>query len=303
MLSSRGKRFRRLAGGPYRDASCPLRPAAPGRVIRPAGSLRGPRHRGFRRPAGRATSGQFLPGTAAPHAGRAFRHDVRSGPRGLVADLDQNPAALPRPGQRVAPRQLTAAQDERDVPRLVPEDLGGSLVPDDHRSAAARTAPRAPPRTHPPSRCDHRPARPAAGLRGRATAPWAPPTSAAPRPTEGGSRSAVSSRRATGRRNGEARPPPQYAFTPGPVPDETVNGKTSGRARAEVHYFSRQCSMAGTPPSGAMIIRRAVSPVSAGNNPDIRTIYLLPSISVFVAHDGLNAGPGNTACAKVRAGA
>ena len=46
---------------------------------------------------------QFLPGATAPHAGRPFRHDVRSGTRGLVADLDQDPAPLAGPGQREAP--------------------------------------------------------------------------------------------------------------------------------------------------------------------------------------------------------
>ena len=53
-------------------------------------------------PQGLLTARQFLPGTAAPHAGRLFRHDVRPGTRGLVADLDQDPAPLAGPGQREA---------------------------------------------------------------------------------------------------------------------------------------------------------------------------------------------------------
>ena len=53
-------------------------------------------------PQGFLTARQFLPGTAAPHAGRLFRHDVRPGTRSLVADLDQDPAPLAGPGQREA---------------------------------------------------------------------------------------------------------------------------------------------------------------------------------------------------------
>src|ERR1700748_2507538 len=46
-------------------------------------------------------AGQLPPGTAAPHAGRALRHDVRPRARGRVTDLDQDPPALPGPGQCV----------------------------------------------------------------------------------------------------------------------------------------------------------------------------------------------------------
>jgi hypothetical protein len=46
---------------------------------------------------------QFLPGAAAPHTGRLFRDDVGPGSRGLIADLDQDPAPLAGPGQRETP--------------------------------------------------------------------------------------------------------------------------------------------------------------------------------------------------------
>src|SRR5580704_16379456 len=80
---------------------------------------------------------QFLPSQAAADAGRLFGHDVRPRARGFVADLDEDPALLAGPGQRESPGELAAVQDERDVPRLVPYDLGSPLVPDDHRAAAA----------------------------------------------------------------------------------------------------------------------------------------------------------------------
>jgi hypothetical protein len=79
----------------------------------------------------------LLPGPAAADAGRALGHDVRACPCVIIADLDEDPATLTSPGKREAALQLAAMQDEGHMTRLVPHDLGGALVPDDHRPAAA----------------------------------------------------------------------------------------------------------------------------------------------------------------------
>ena len=65
----------------------------------------------------------FLPGPAAPDAGGPFGHRVRTGPRVVVAGLDQDPAPLASAGQREAPGQLAAVQNERDMSRLLPQDM------------------------------------------------------------------------------------------------------------------------------------------------------------------------------------
>src|SRR6266567_1299421 len=126
---------------PYSGANCPLRLLArtllwPG-PFPPSGRAPPPFASGM---AGLRLAPQFLPGTPASHTGRPFRHDVRSGTRGLVADLDQDPAPLAGPGQREAAGQFAAVQDEGDMPGLVPGHLGGPLVPDDHRATSARLA-------------------------------------------------------------------------------------------------------------------------------------------------------------------
>src|SRR5690349_20986238 len=114
--------------------NCTGRRLPPGLPSRPTRSG----HQEARRLAAALPAGQLLPGTAAPHAGRAFCHDVRPRTGRLVTGLDQDPAPLSGTGQREASRELAAMKDERDVPRFIPEDLGGSLVPDNHGSAAAR---------------------------------------------------------------------------------------------------------------------------------------------------------------------
>ena len=79
---------------PPATAAQPGRYSSPGSLCRAACTSPGP---------GSLLAEQFLPGPAAPHAGRPFRHDVRPGTRGLVANLDQDPAPLAGPGQREAP--------------------------------------------------------------------------------------------------------------------------------------------------------------------------------------------------------
>src|ERR1700759_5733506 len=111
---------------PYRDAN---------RSLRRLGRPHSPGSSGL---PGLRLMPEFLPDAAAPHASRPLRHDVRPGTRRLIADLDQDPAPLAGPGQREAPGQLAAVQHEGDVPGLVPDHLGGPLVPDDHRAAPAR---------------------------------------------------------------------------------------------------------------------------------------------------------------------
>jgi hypothetical protein len=83
---------------------------------------------------------QLLPGPAAPHAGRLFRDDVRARAGAFVPDLDQDPALRTGPRQREATGQLAAVQDKREVARLVSDDIGGPLVPDDHRAGPAPLA-------------------------------------------------------------------------------------------------------------------------------------------------------------------
>ena len=50
------------------------------------------------------TPGEFLPGFAAPDAGRPLGHDVRPGACFGVPDLHEDPAPLAGPGQREAAR-------------------------------------------------------------------------------------------------------------------------------------------------------------------------------------------------------
>jgi hypothetical protein len=84
--------------------------------------------------------GKLLPGPAAADARGKLRHDVRARPRLLVAGLHQDPPARAGAGQGEAAGQLAAAQRERQVSRLVAGDVGGALVPDDHRAAASPLA-------------------------------------------------------------------------------------------------------------------------------------------------------------------
>jgi hypothetical protein len=89
---------------PYSDANCPLRLLA--RTLFLARALSAVRLYDAGLASGMASlrlAAQFLPGAAAPHAGWLFRHDVGSGTRGLVTDLDQDPAPLAGPGQRETP--------------------------------------------------------------------------------------------------------------------------------------------------------------------------------------------------------
>jgi len=87
--------------------------------------------RRFARPA------HLRPSLAAAHAGRLFRDDIRARTGSLVPDLDQDPALRAGTRQREATRQFAAVQDEGDVTGLVADDLGGSLIPDDHRAGPA----------------------------------------------------------------------------------------------------------------------------------------------------------------------
>ena len=63
--------------------------------------------------------------------------NVRAGARTLVAGLDQDPAALPGPGQGESAGELAAVQPHGQVAGLVAGDLGPALVPDDDRACAA----------------------------------------------------------------------------------------------------------------------------------------------------------------------
>jgi hypothetical protein len=58
----------------------------------------------------------------------------------FVAGLHQDPPARTGPGQGEAAGQLAAVQRERQMTRLVAGDVGGALVPDDHRAAASPLA-------------------------------------------------------------------------------------------------------------------------------------------------------------------
>src|SRR5215831_11690513 len=104
-----------------------------------AGSCSSPLSRGVSSPAMGHTvrPGQVLPGPAAAHARRTLGDDVRAFPRVLVPDLDEDPAALAGAGQREATGELAAVRRERQMSRLVPGDVGGALIPDDHGAAAA----------------------------------------------------------------------------------------------------------------------------------------------------------------------
>jgi hypothetical protein len=79
----------------------------------------------------------LLPRLPASHACWLFSDDVRARARILVADLDQDPALLPGPRQPKAARKLSAVQDKRHMARLVTHDLGGPLIPNDHRAGSA----------------------------------------------------------------------------------------------------------------------------------------------------------------------
>src|SRR5215472_11281273 len=83
------------------------------------------------------TCGNLLPRPAGAHAGRLLADEVRSWPRVLVADLDEDPAPLTSPGQGEASVELAAMQHEGQVAGLGTQHLRRSLVPDDHRAGAA----------------------------------------------------------------------------------------------------------------------------------------------------------------------
>src|ERR1700677_4047743 len=80
---------------------------------------------------------KFLPGPAAADARRALGHEVGAWPCVIVADLDEDPATRTGPGQCEDAPQLVSTQDERHVTWLVPHDIGGAFIPDDHCPAAA----------------------------------------------------------------------------------------------------------------------------------------------------------------------
>src|SRR5205814_8567317 len=61
---------------------------------------------------------KLLPGPAAAHARGLLGHDVRARPRVLVADLDQDPAALAGAGQAEPAGDLVTVQGEVEVARL-----------------------------------------------------------------------------------------------------------------------------------------------------------------------------------------
>lgn len=68
---------------------------------------------------------QLLPGPAASYALWPVSHNVRTCARIFIADFDENPARIPGPGQCEGARELSAMQDERQMPGLVTQDLGG----------------------------------------------------------------------------------------------------------------------------------------------------------------------------------
>ena len=67
---------------------------------------------------------QVLPGLAAAHARGTLGDNIRASSRVLVADLDQNPAALAGLGQTEPAGKLAAIQGERQMPQLIADDLG-----------------------------------------------------------------------------------------------------------------------------------------------------------------------------------
>ena len=81
---------------------------------------------------------QVFPRPAAAHAPWLLSHDVRTGPRVVITRLDQTPAALAGAGQGESPSELAAAQKYGQMARLITDDLGDALIPDDHRVRAAR---------------------------------------------------------------------------------------------------------------------------------------------------------------------
>jgi hypothetical protein len=62
----------------------------------------------------------------------------------VITGLDQDPAVLASTGQRESPGELAAVQNDGQMVRLIADDLGGALIPDDHRAGTARL-PRADP--------------------------------------------------------------------------------------------------------------------------------------------------------------
>src|SRR5258708_22434343 len=82
-------------------------------------------------------AGHLSPGPAAADAIRPLLRYIRPRRGVLVADLDQDPPPVAGPGQAEPARQLRAVQAHRQMPRLVPDDLGRALVPDDDRAGAA----------------------------------------------------------------------------------------------------------------------------------------------------------------------
>src|ERR1700745_793201 len=80
---------------------------------------------------------QLFPRPAAAHAPWLLSHDVGTGSRLVITGLDKNPAALAGAGQGESASELAAAQKDRQMARLIMNDLSGALVPYDHRARAA----------------------------------------------------------------------------------------------------------------------------------------------------------------------
>ena len=119
--------------------------------------------------------------------------------------LDGDPAAVADPRKAEPSIELVPVQNEREVVGLVAEYLGGPLVPDDHRAAAALRLRVAPLELAGLERVGPRPAQPGAGPWGRATVPSAPPTIAAPRRSRGAGRNAAWWRHEAGPRTAATR--------------------------------------------------------------------------------------------------
>jgi hypothetical protein len=81
---------------------------------------------------------QLFPRPAAAHVPWLLSHDVGTGSRVVITGLDQNPAALAGAGQGESASELAAAQKDRQMARLITNDLSGALVPYDHRARAGR---------------------------------------------------------------------------------------------------------------------------------------------------------------------
>src|SRR5215472_8981110 len=80
---------------------------------------------------------QVFPRLAAAYAPWLLGHDVRTGSRVAIAGLDQNPATLAGAGQGESSGELAAVQKDGQMARLITDNLGVALIPDDHRARAA----------------------------------------------------------------------------------------------------------------------------------------------------------------------